>query len=415
MKCFQLVAALAFALTISANAQGDEVFYRNVCDTLASKGHAPVTLAASTIAEYNWDVTLKSGTWKTGTWKYGTQKTSIHNSFSTLTPIVTSASYRFPFSVEADCREMNGVYFKYVTWNKAWAADSLEYATYIYDTHAMALPDYDSTNANNLLVMTSNPPIDGKESFEAGEILVSIPYEFAFDWWFVGIRYGRSYTSSIGHDSVTVFNSLVSSVKGKLPDTLTTLKVQVIKVVLKDVVKSESIVPPSSSSSVIPSSSSQSSSSAEPPKSCSPTLSSSSKPSSSSAEPPKSCSPTLSSSSKPSSSSTEPPKSCSPTLSSSSKPSSSSTEPPTSSSPTKSSTSKTSSSSKGSKSSSSKGSSSSGKTSIAMVRTELVEDEVVEMRTLDGSLVKNSRNVKPGIYYMKTSRGTWIKKAVLPK
>ena len=50
-----------------------------------------------------------------------------------------------------------------------------------------------------------------------------------------------------------------------------------------------------------------------------------------------------------------------------------------------------------------------------MVRTELVEDEVVEMRTLDGSLVKNSRNVKPGIYYMKTSRGTWIKKAVLPK
>ena len=412
MKCFQLVAALAFAFTVSANAQGDEVFYRNVCDTLASKGHAPVTLAASTIAEYNWDVTLKSGTWKTGTWNYGTQKTSIHNSFSTLTPIVTSASYRFPFSVEADCREMNGVYFKYVTWNKAWAADSLEYATYIYDTHAMALPDYDSTNANNLLVMTSNPPIDGKESFEAGEILVSIPYEFAFDWWFVGIRYGRSYTSSIGHDSLTVFNSLVSSVKGKLPDTLTTLKVQVIKVVLKDVVKSESIVPPSSSSSVIPSSSSQPTSSTEPPKSSSSVKSSSSKPASSSTEPPKS---SAGNSSAGNSSSSK-------DNSSASKPSSSSKDAPGSSATTigssaseKSSTSKTSSSSKGSKSSSSKGSSSSGKTSIAMVRTELVEDEVVEMRTLDGSLVKNSRNVKPGIYYMKTSRGTWIKKAVLPK
>ena len=412
MKCFQLVAALAFALTISANAQGDEVFYRNVCDTLASKGHAPVTLAASTIAEYNWDVTLNSGTWKNGSWNYGTQKTSIHNSFSTLTPIVTSASYRFPFSVEADCREMNGVYFKYVTWNKAWAADSLEYATYIYDTHAMALPDYDSTNANNLLVMTSNPPIDGKESFEAGEILVSIPYEFAFDWWFVGIRYGRSYTSSIGHDSLTVFNSLVSSVKGKLPDTLTTLKVQVIKVVLKDVVKSESIVPPSSSSSVIPSSSSQPTSSTEPPKSSSSVNSSASNPASSSTEPPKS---SAGNSSAGNSSSSK-------DNSSASKPSSSSKDAPGSSATTigssaseKSSTSKTSSSSKGSKSSSSKGSSSSGKTSIAMVRTELVEDEVVEMRTLDGSLVKNSRNVKPGIYYMKTSRGTWIKKAVLPK
>ena len=412
MRYLKLVAAIAFAFSVSANAQGDEVFIRNVCDTLASKGHAPVTLAASTIAEYNWDVTLKSGTWKNGTWNYGTQKTSIHNSFSTLTPIVTSASYRFPFSVKADCREMNGVYFKYVTWNKAWAADSLEYATYIYDTHAMALPDYDSTNANNLLVMTSNPPIDGKESFEAGEILVSIPYEFAFDWWFVGIRYGRSYTSSIGHDSLTVFNSLVSSVKGKLPDTLTTLKVQVIKVVLKDVVKSESIVPPSSSSSVIPSSSSQPTSSTEPPKSSSSVKSSSSKPASSSTEPPKS---SAGNSSAGNSSSSK-------DNSSASKPSSSSKDAPGSSATTigssaseKSSTSKTSSSSKGSKSSSSKGSSSSGKTSIAMVRTELVEDEVVEMRTLDGSLVKNSRNVKPGIYYMKTSRGTWIKKAVLPK
>lgn len=407
MKCFQLVAALAFALTISANAQGDEVFYRNVCDTLASKGHAPVTLAASTIAEYNWDVTLNSGTWKNGSWNYGTQKTSIHNSFSTLTPIVTSASYRFPFSVKADCREMDGVSFKYVTWNKAWAADSLEYATYIYDTHGMTLPDYDSTNANNLLVMTSNPPIDGKDSFEAGEILVSIPYEFAFDWWFVGIRYGRSYTSSIGHDSLTVFNSLVSSVKGKLPDTLTTLKVQVIKVVLKDVVKSDSIKTPFSSSSVTQSSTSQPTSSTEPPKSSSSVNSSASNPASSSTEPPKSSAGNSSSSkdnssaSKPSSSSKDAPGSSATTIGSSAS--------------EKSSTSKTSSSSKGSKSSSSKGSSSSGKTSIAMVRTELVEDEVVEMRTLDGSLVKNSRNVKPGIYYMKTSRGTWIKKAVLPK
>ena len=50
-----------------------------------------------------------------------------------------------------------------------------------------------------------------------------------------------------------------------------------------------------------------------------------------------------------------------------------------------------------------------------MVRMELVDDEVVEMRTLDGSLVKNSRNVKPGIYYAKTSRGTWFKKVVLPR
>ena len=406
MKCFQLVAAIAFAFTVSANAQGDEVFYRNVCDTLASKGHAPAKLAASTLAEYNWGVTLNSGTWKNGSWNYGTQKTTIHDSYGSLNLVVSSASYRFPFSVKADCRELDGVFFKYVTWDKAWKADSLEYATYIYDTHAMALPDYDSTNANNLLVMTSNPPIDGKDSFEAGEILVSKPYEFAFEWWFVGIRYGLSYTSSIGHDSLKVFNAVISSVKDKLPDTLDTLKVQVVKVVLKDVVKSDSIKTPFSSSSVTQSSTSQPTSSTEPPKSSSSVKSSNSKPASSSTEPPKSSAGNSSSSkdnssaSKPSSSSKDAPGSSATTIGSSAS--------------EKSSTSKTSSSSKGSKSSSSKASSSSGKTSIAMTRTELVEDVVVEMRTLDGSLVKNSGNVKPGIYYMKTSRGTWIKKAVLP-
>ncbi|WP_294959168.1 hypothetical protein [uncultured Fibrobacter sp.] len=393
MRYLKLVAAIAFAFSVSANAQGDEVFYRNVCDTLASKGHAPVTLAASAIAEYNWNVTLKSGTWKTGTWNYGTQKTTFHDSYSSLNLIVTSSKYRFPYSVEADCREMDNVVFNYLMWNKAWKADSLEYATYIYDTHAMALPDYDSTNANNLLVMTGNPPIDGKETFEAGEILVSKPYEFAFEWWFVGMRYGLGYMGGIGHDSLAVLNSLVRDVKSILPDTLETLKVQVVKVVLKDVIKSESIEPLSSSSSVMPSSSSQSSSSFEPPKSCSPTKSSDSKPSSSSFDPPKSCSPTKSSDSKPSSSSKD--------ESSASTPSSDSD---------KTSDSKASSSSKGPK-----GSSSSDKTSIEMVRMELVDDEVVEMRTLDGSLVKNSRNVKPGIYYAKTSRGTWFKKVILPR
>ena len=219
MRYLKLVAAIAFAFSVSANAQGDEVFYRNVCDTLASKGHAPVTLAASAIAEYNWNVTLKSGTWKTGTWNYGTQKTTFHDSYSSLNLIVTSSKYRFPYSVEADCREMDNVVFNYLMWNKAWKADSLEYATYIYDTHAMALPDYDSTNANNLLVMTGNPPIDGKETFEAGEILVSKPYEFAFEWWFVGMRYGLGYMGGIGHDSLAVLNSLVRDVKSKLPDT----------------------------------------------------------------------------------------------------------------------------------------------------------------------------------------------------
>ena len=390
MRYLKLVAAIAFAFSVSANAQGDEVFYRNVCDTLASKGHAPVTLAASAIAEYNWDVSVNSGKWN-----YGTQKTTIHDSFSTLNLIVSEVKkFRFPYSVQADCREMDDAVFNYLTWNKAWTSLSLPgFGTYIYDSHALGVPGYDSTNAYNFLIMTDEPPIDGKTTFKAGEILVSKTFEFAFEWWFVGARYGLSYTSSVGHDSLSVLNTIVSTVKKEIPDTLSTVKMQVVKVIMKDAVKSEIVEPPSSSSSVIPSSSSQSSSSFEPPKSCSPTKSSDSKPSSSSFDPPKSCSPTKSSDSKPSSSSKD----------------ESSASTPSSDSDTTS-DSKASSSSKGPK-----GSSSSDKTSIEMVRMELVDDEVVEMRTLDGSLVKNSRNVKPGIYYAKTSRGTWFKKVILPR
>ena len=63
MKYFQIVAAIAFAFFVSANAQGDEVFIRNVCDTLASKGHDPVTLVATDLIETKWVASKKSGNW----------------------------------------------------------------------------------------------------------------------------------------------------------------------------------------------------------------------------------------------------------------------------------------------------------------------------------------------------------------
>jgi hypothetical protein len=49
------------------------------------------------------------------------------------------------------------------------------------------------------------------------------------------------------------------------------------------------------------------------------------------------------------------------------------------------------------------------------MRNEAVDDEIVEMRGLDGTLVKRNAEVKPGIYYAKTSRGIWIRKAVMPR
>jgi hypothetical protein len=40
---------------------------------------------------------------------------------------------------------------------------------------------------------------------------------------------------------------------------------------------------------------------------------------------------------------------------------------------------------------------------------------VVQVRGLDGSVVKNAGNLAPGVYYMKYSYGVWRKTAVMPR
>ena len=40
---------------------------------------------------------------------------------------------------------------------------------------------------------------------------------------------------------------------------------------------------------------------------------------------------------------------------------------------------------------------------------------MVQVRALDGSIVKNSGNLAPGVYYVKYSNGKWGKMAVLPR
>ena len=41
--------------------------------------------------------------------------------------------------------------------------------------------------------------------------------------------------------------------------------------------------------------------------------------------------------------------------------------------------------------------------------------QVVQVRRLDGSVVKSSEKLGPGVYYVKYSTGIWQKKAVLSK
>lgn len=418
MKYFQIVAAIAFACFVSANAQGDEVFIRNVCDTLASKGHDPVTLVATDLIETKWVASKKSGNWT-----HGTATKNALGTYDALQPIVKSASFRFPLSIVAGCRASSNVPFKYMSWaERKWKKDSLDYNTYIFDSYALSMGDYDSTNTNNFLILVSDPPVE-REQYESDEIMISKSFEFAFEWWFAaaelkwqkaGGGYSMKYYNSAAHDSISAFRTMFESMKAAMgnsssgiPDTLSTANLQVIKVVLKDSEKTMTIIEPATSSSVVPPSSSsdkpqssatQSSSSSDTPKSSAVNSSSSDVPkSSSSGDTPKSSAVQSSSSSKdtPASSSSVTSSSSTTSCSSGDTPKSSSSDTP--------------------ECSDSKSSSSEGSEAIATVRTEFVDEEIVEVRGLDGRLVKNSGNVKPGIYYARTSQGTWLKKVILPR
>ena len=399
---FLLAFASAMAL---AQGSGEATFIRNVCDSLLN---TKVTLIAKSIDESNWYGNPQGNVSK---WRADSVKTKTHASYNTLKLALSDyAQFTVPYSITANCYETKGNTYDYLTWERDhWYRDTIKnYATYIYDSHNVkSIGVYDSTNANNFLAMAQNKLPDD-DAFGPGEILVSRPFELNFEWWFVGLRYELVYdsiidgvtnrvtrskfTGAVAYDSLTAFRAAKSAMdqKAPIPDTLKTIRIQAVKVTLVDSRKLNS--PTESSSSV------------EPPKS-----SSSETPKSSSSEPPKS-----SSSDKPKSSSAEPPKSSSSqgstpgTSSSADKPKSSSAESPKSSS--------SQGSSPSTSSSADKPKSSSGDSSpIPVVRSEMERNEIVEVRRLDGSVVKNFRAEKPGIYYVKTSGGMWLKKVVLPK
>ena len=60
-------------------------------------------------------------------------------------------------------------------------------------------------------------------------------------------------------------------------------------------------------------------------------------------------------------------------------------------------------------------SSSEGSTRLVTAPAQGATARVVQVRTLDGSIVKNSATLAPGVYYMKYSDGKWLKTAVLPR
>ena len=429
----KLTALAIFAIASFAFA-GDGTAIRNVCDSLALGEQPMVELVPNYIDEYNWYGNPHNGVKDSSTF-------TRHESYQTIELKTDNFTKRLPLLVQAKCSESDMMTVEYATWNnsKKWVKKSADnYATYIFDIHALSMPGHDTTNTYNLLAYVPNQ-LPSDYSFNSEELLFSTTFEFAFEWWFAAVHYlevldnregywhGRNhYGSSAGNDSLKVVRAALNA--AAFPDSISSVRIQVVKVVLVD--SRKPLAPESSSSSVT------SSSSADPVSSSVTESSSSSKPvSSSSSKPASSSSVVVSSSSQPSSSSKTPDSSSSVVPSSSSKQESSSSSKPVSSSsegkssssaaPGSSSVGKSSSSeapkssSEGSKpkSSSSKKqeSSSSGSDRIMVLGGEDASRYVVQVRRLDGTIAKDSRKLGPGVYYVKYSDGTWQKKALLLK
>lgn len=391
-KLFFVLAAL---MTVPALYAAEDTPIQNVCDSLSLGATPVIELVPAYIDESNW-----YGNPRTTPWTKDSSNYKRHETYETVKVGMSSnKTMLMPVSIPAGCLEMPGQQVKYVKWHQEWepyTEDDVE--TRIYTLRELTMEGHDETNTNNILVFVPGG-IPEDYAFKSNQLLYSVTFEFAFEYWFASVSYqhiirtetsvktSTYYSTSVGNDSLSIVNSAFEGLA--LPDTTKSIRIQTLKVVLVD---SRKLPQPQSSSSVVVSSSSEKNSSS----SIVPVSSSSVEESSSSEAPgPESSSDVESSSSEivnpESSSAQESSSSDKPATSSSGEPevSSSSTEP--------------------------ESSSSEGTTRLVTAPAPGATARMVQVRTLDGSIVKNSGNLAPGVYYVKYSNGKWSKMAVLPR
>lgn len=395
-KLFFVLAAL---MTVPALYAAEDTPIQNVCDSL-SLGETPVIeLVPAYIDESNWYGNPK-------TWAKDSSNAKRHETYETVkVSIGPDNTMRLPISIKAGCLENRGQEVGYAKWSgsKSWSEVSEDdVATRIYTLRELTMEGHDATNTYNLLAFVPEK-IPDNLAFSSTQLLYSVTFEFAFEYWFASasfqhkfrnaddsestIRIRTRFGIASGNDSTKVVSGAINALT--IPDTTKSIHIQTLKVVLVD---SRKLPQPESSSSVVVSSSSEEKSSS----SIVPVSSSSVEESSSSEAPgPESSSDVESSSSEfvnpESSSAQESSSSDKPATSSSGEPevSSSSAEP--------------------------ESSSSEGTTRLVTMPALDGSARMLQVRTLDGSIVKNSGSLAPGVYYVKYSNGKWSKMAVLPR
>lgn len=279
MRKIALLAALALAPVLFA--QGSPAIH-NVCDSLSLGTHSMVDLVPAYFDEFNWYVNPSTGTTDSSFHKR-------HAKVDSLTMLVSSGTtLQIPTSIKATCHETLGTEVGFTTWNsnQKWVAETVDdYATSIYDIRQMKTNGHDSTNTFNVLAFVPEK-IPEDNSFTSDQLLYSVSFEFAFEWWFAGASFKHYYTKtgdepgtirsttryaySTGNDSLKVYNNAVERLDA--PDSAKSIHVQMVKAVLVDSRKPL----PISSGDTSSSSSEGKSSSSQSPVSCSAQNSSSS-------------------------------------------------------------------------------------------------------------------------------------------
>ena len=353
-KFFLALVALAMVPALYA---AEDTPIQNVCDSLSLGEQPVIELVPAYIEESNWYGNPQ-------TWVKDSSNSTRHESYETVkVSISTKKTMQLPVSISASCRELPGQEVKYVKWNthqewEPYTEDDVE--TRIYTMRELSMNGHNETNTSNILAFVPGG-IPQDYAFKSNQLLFSVTFEFAFEYWFASASYRHktqsgtttTYVTAMGNDSLKIVDLVVDGLA--VPDTIKSIHIQTLKAVLVD--SRKPLLPAESSSSETPVASSSSEELAESSSSETPVISSSSE----------------------------------------DVESSSSEAPETSSSAEENS------------------SSSEGPTRLVTSRSLGKPAHVMQVRSLDGTIVKNTGRLAPGVYYVKDSDGKWNRMAVLPR
>ena len=232
-------------LALAASSFAQEVYIRNICDTLTTSATPKVNLRLAYIDETVWYGSSNLS-------KTDSVKTVRHKNYESVEPFRGQFSYTLPYSVTAGCAESKFNLYAYAEWNPSkgkWTLndENADYATYIMDINNVKFPGYDATNSYNILAMVKgNFPEDNAYATE--NLMISKTFEFQFERWFalasyvetvttesdgqVVTRMSYKYGSSMGMDSASTLNNAIE--KLNVPDLIPKINYQLFHTVLMD-------------------------------------------------------------------------------------------------------------------------------------------------------------------------------------